>query len=443
MEVILYGLSEPCDMCVLELGQMSNKRAAIGGIELTTDDLAFGYCFELTNASRASEHADVDGKIVSVCRGTKIVVVRSQSLMEIDVAHEAAQKGLDLLCYRHKVDTRIIGAATDYLKWSRSPDGRLHVQLTSIGHSSISMGVPKIIITRPDGTQVQQTEPADEWQPSLRFFRYARTSDDLVDAYRNTFLALEALLSERTPINKIVHRQNSVPKIVARLIARLNIGGAEGEEAWLKRALSELNAHGFDLSKYSSPGATNHVNSIVKRLYRQSRHPLFHAKKGRPVTLPSPSLSEAATLLGSLQTLTELYLDVMAYTASMRKPSGHLYPAALKGAANILAKARLIYSADDSVLEDGSVISPKGLSTAILGTPQVDENEDPYLHKVRISGKAAGGTIRRLVLADDTDQPMFGIRLEAPLVLPKGTPFEVIAGIRFLNEERVRYRFKT
>ena len=199
-----------------------------------------------------------------------------------------AQRELDLACLRQKVETGIEGAEWTRISWS-STGHELSVEIVDLGRSHMSTGVPTITVTHPDGTVVTPIEDRLEWDPHLRFFRYARTTADLADAYRNTILALEAILSSQSPPQD-----------------------REGEKAWLIRALKAISSSGLDLERHAPDGIQDPVEHLVKELYEDQRHPLFHAKVGRRVTLPSPSSGQPDGLIDALQTLTNLYLAACA-----------------------------------------------------------------------------------------------------------------------------------
>ncbi len=79
-------------------------------------------------------------------------------------------------------------------------------------------------MTDADGNLVPPVPtPPLAWHESLRYFRLSQTTDDLFDAYRNAYLALESILSSIAP-----QRTDAAGKV------------NEGESGYLKLAESHL-----------------------------------------------------------------------------------------------------------------------------------------------------------------------------------------------------------
>jgi len=104
--------------------------------------------------------------------------------------------------------------------------------------------------------------PVTQYHDSFRYFRLAQVSDDLVESFRNMYLAFELALSSLYP--------------------RL---GGEREGDWLKRALTAANT-GTPLSNAFTPSTTDIVSEIFDSIYVNVRCALFHAKYGRPRATP-------------------------------------------------------------------------------------------------------------------------------------------------------------
>ena len=102
----------------------------------------------------------------------------------------------------------------------------------------------------------------------MRFFRLSQLSDDIFDAYRNAFLALEAVLFRRIgPIGSAAWR------------ARL---------AWVRVDACTEPAWGGPAGSYLINAArANPVEQFLEEQYRDaSLTPFFHAKSGRGALLP-------------------------------------------------------------------------------------------------------------------------------------------------------------
>jgi hypothetical protein len=134
-------------------------------------------------------------------------------------------------------------------------------------------------------------EVVPDWHPSFRFFRLGQATTDLVDAFRNYYLALESILSTIEPI---AFRSNGKP--------------AEGEKKWLDRALAKA-AEFVELGKYVDAIGEDPIDSLGSEIYTGARTSTFHAKNGAQVFLPHDDVTRSA-LRGSVVRLRRLYLDL-------------------------------------------------------------------------------------------------------------------------------------
>lgn len=113
--------------------------------------------------------------------------------------------------------------------------------------------------TEPDGNLVL-TPPYGTWNRALRYFRLSQASDDLFDAFRNSYLALEALLNELAP------RQP---------------GEKEGQ--WLERAIREAYKVVDTFNVLSNPVS---AANFYTDLWQSTRNYVFHAKDPQTSFLP-------------------------------------------------------------------------------------------------------------------------------------------------------------
>lgn len=117
------------------------------------------------------------------------------------------------------------------------------------------------------GNEIKLPLPIDPiWNESFRYYRLSQSSSDLFEAYRNLFLAFEALL------NFIFPKKNS-----------------EKEGVWLKRCLSGINNR-ISLAQFTPMGKENPVDYIIVSQYKNIRCELQHAKFP-DATLPHSNIS--------------------------------------------------------------------------------------------------------------------------------------------------------
>jgi hypothetical protein len=115
----------------------------------------------------------------------------------------------------------------------------------------------------------------------------SQVTDDLLDAFRNMYLALESVLSHIAP------QQDR-----------------EREGEWVRRAL-EAAAALVELSRYAETQSPEEspVEALHRDIYRDSRNAVFHAKGNRPSYLPHDDAAEAP-VLSALNRLARLYVDL-------------------------------------------------------------------------------------------------------------------------------------
>lgn len=179
-------------------------------------------------------------------------------------------------------------------------------------------------------------EPRLQWHPSFRFFRLGQATTDLVDAFRNYYLALESVLSTLEPMQL---RPNGTPR--------------EREIDWLNRALPKV-ATLVDISKYAPSGVNgNPVESIKAEIYMGARTRTFHAKSGSAVFLPHDDATRRA-LRDSVSRLRRLYIDLAQAVLGFRfLGGGGLAPAGFRSMASALA-IDAFYVSNNNLDEDAA-----------------------------------------------------------------------------------------
>lgn len=251
--------------------------ASIDGVDLSVQDVRFAAGAAFYLSALALEDAAItvaDGALVSLSAGHAIAVIGLPSVPIGDVrkllvkAHEAAQCALDVVTVTPSAQGLTIpNGHQEHLLWWRRRK-RTTLRYTTRVASTSSMSANGVVL-RADGTVVPQpVPPPPTWHPTLRYFRLAQTTDDLYNAYRNMYLAFEAIMSD-----KIAPRQ---------------VGEKEG--VWLARALGILDQT-LPLARYVKPGAANPSKTFIKDQYKAHGCALFHAKSGENPLLPG-SLAE-------------------------------------------------------------------------------------------------------------------------------------------------------
>ncbi len=209
-----------------------------------------GAAFRLTSAAPKTGTVRIGSRWkVSVHEGSEALVVgggRSTSYSAAwQAALEVAHRGLDLLAVSGFADLSIQNADEDHLVWWFE-GSRLIMRIFAILTSSFQVSAT-LTVRDAAGHMVRQPRTKQVWHESFRFFRLAQVTEDIFDAYRNLYLALECVLDDRYPK-----------------------GRRESESVWLRRALGQI--HSFaSLAAFAATNSRDPVADIVDELYSTTR----------------------------------------------------------------------------------------------------------------------------------------------------------------------------
>jgi hypothetical protein len=293
-----------------------------------------GGAFVLRDAARQSDVVTINGWQAEVRERERVVLVRGGSEGNYDDAFRSAlmhsQKALDLMSACGSNDLVIKGFDEDHLVWWTEPGG-LVVRVVALSTLSVDIPSVELTVTDASGNVVPSSAPPPlAWHESFRYFRLSQITEDLFDAYRNAYLALEAVLSGIAP-----QRTDAKGRVI------------EGEGAWFRRALTAANTL-VPLAPFAPPGSTHPVQDIFDELYLQMRSPMSHSKTGRKVLLPQNE-AERQTVTASLRRLVDLYLRLAESHLAARRLGGMVTTAGFRGMVSpILGKAIVNVSEDES-----------------------------------------------------------------------------------------------
>ena len=282
---------------------------------------------------------------VETRQGIGRAVARSADGMEraalLDAGIDAIHRALDLASVEDGDHLATVAPADEHIGLTLE-----HGQVV-VWHRSVAEMVAgaeaSIRGIRSDGTVVPDPPRVElGWTPAFRFYRLAQGSRDLFEAYRNMFLALEALLSSR------VQRR------------RDERGGLEKEKDWLLRALNVAGTE-TDLRALVGPRSTDPAKELCNRVY-EVRRQLFHAKAGQAL-IPHDRASYLA-VAQAYPMLVSLWLSVATAWLPLEQRGGGLaYPGFKKVFEGAFYGARMSLTADTTPFsENDESISPKGLS---------------------------------------------------------------------------------
>jgi len=372
-----------------------------------------------------------DGWSITVAKGSKQLVVEGPEELDsyedaFAAAFERAQAALDILAAARGLGFTIEEVDSDHVVWwTKGGDiylrdfvvADLHFAMTATGS-----------VTGADGVPVSATpDPVVPWHESMRYFRLSQTTQDLFDAYRNLYLAVESLLS----------------KIVPPTPSRS--GKAEPEGKWLRRALDVIHPSIIDVAVYLPHSSSDPVSDILDDLYVDTRTKLFHSKPDRNNLLPHAADGREA-VLESFQRLGRFYCDILQNQFGIRRPTSGVSDYAFK---LVGAVDRVIMVSDDPTPADAEdkVINPAGGVPFSIPTHQVLDEGLPGF--VSWFGEIPASevlqhleTVNRVGLFDGEKLMMISEHSPA-LKLSGVSVYQVQMSLRRVNQDYVKFRFNT
>jgi hypothetical protein len=380
-----------------------------------------GGAFTLAGASPVSETVELDrGWTLEVRSGSRVAVARGATAGNYQATREealrCAHQGLDLLSIRGVADLQIVRAFDEHLTWWAGRGGTT-LRATSIATATASVGA-KFTVTDALG-RVKPDPPAPHvaWHESFTYFRMAELTDDLFDAFRNRYLALESVLSTIAPIN---------PR--------------EREGDWLKRAVRVADTV-TSLQPFAPKGAGDPVSAISQDL-RDARNAVFHAKSNRQHFAPS-DWSDRPRVLASLKRMTKIYLVLVKAKLGFSRPSSGFFASGVRLLTKHLDKGLVIQATDDSTAFQvaQTVVNPGGGRVVSLSTRPAPELNEAFLRsfigRAPVAQLSALTHVSRIASTYEGEPLTAGI-LEGRLTLGGVDHFEAHMGIRVRNKQQPR-----
>lgn len=168
----------------------------------------------------------------------------------IPEAWKIVQESLDVLAARGRASLVTSNGDSEYIYWIKIGDS---YELTFMDTSEFKWSIQAhgTVVGQP----VQEEPPSFFHHESLRYYRMSKCTSDLFDAFRNTYLGFECLVSSESPKN--LH---------------------EPELSWLKRVVNGPLREGVP--------AGIQIDPLIEKVYKRGRNPLFHAKENQTFHAP-------------------------------------------------------------------------------------------------------------------------------------------------------------
>ncbi len=383
-----------------------------------------GAVFELHEPASESEIVDVDGWEVEVRKGQRSVVARGGRNVDYETAFDAAlivvQKALDLMAVRGVGSLLAKPFGEEHVVWWGDKTAATVFRIVNV--SWFRMQAEAFALSE-DGTPTPTGIRSPRWHESFRFFRLSQASDDLFDAYRNAYLALESILSDIEP-----QKLRSSGKV------------AEGEGTWFRRALEHADEF-VALSSVAS-ACSDPVQAIYDEFFVSMRSAMSHAKSGRRVLLPLDD-GERSDVLASLQRVVGFYLALAEARLGVERIGGGLTPMAFQLMADSVLETIALNVSDDRDPLDFVERLP-GLSKGRLHglrsagkTPLRGSVDGSWLWRAPVADLSGIGGITRVVGLSN-EKVAIVADLRGALLLDSEHTLEVVLGVKGSNHGKPR-----
>lgn len=270
----------------------------IGGIDIG-DPYCSGGAFELveapTNDDYIGEWEEIspielpDGWDVFLSSETAYIVAQTEQDIPREEVFEssfgAATRALDVFSIVSDFHGQTSDSRDDHILWWEGDNEENILKL--VGTAPLETRARARITVNGE----KSTPTIPEWNESFRYFRLSILTEDIFDAYRNQFLAVEYFLSNIWPRETEEH-----------------IGD------WMERALSEAHDR-YDISNYA-PSEDDPVASIHGYQYEHVRCGMFHSQATHDPRAANDRLtprhqSDIATVENALNDLTGMYAHMV------------------------------------------------------------------------------------------------------------------------------------
>gem|GEM_PF-2390602 len=341
-------------------------------------------------------------------------------------AMKVAQKGLDLLSVKGLADLSTHEVEEWHITWWEEQPG-IVLRVTDVSTFGLTMSAELTVLDSQGNVKADPPAPPTNWDESYRYFRLAQVTDDLFDAFRNLYLALESLLHSIEPVRR-------KPKT----------GRDESEADWFRRALSMTNVP--NLADFAPHGTTNPSHDIFADLYKDMRTALFHAKGNRPHFRPHEA-DDQGRVEESFSRLSKLYLAIVQAEWGISRRSGGWTEAGFLLLTELLDSGAMIHAAAENVPKaeiPGALLREQYLQ---LLTRRATELDRPFfksvLGSVPVASMTALPSVSQIALVTSTGVPVAVTNLDTPITLDHVHRFEAHLPIRMRHPQKPREIYST
>jgi len=327
-----------------------------------------------------------------------------------------------LLSFRWGEDLVISFAEDEHAIWWHS-DGVCTLRVVAINPAEMPKVSGTLSVKGADGQPIPAAPaPPLAWDESFRYFRMSQATDDLMDAYRSMYLALESILSDIRPKAR-----------------------QEGEGAWLAAAFAAA-ASLVPLAQHVPPNVGDAVTFLKDELYAAQRNQVFHSKRAQATALPFDDAGRGL-LAERFRRLSYLYLDLAQRRTGINRSRTSWSVAITRAFLGAGVNGDLYVTTDAAASDLSARHRPLGAASLRLDAVVLPATDDDEHVALLGSHDAIADTfahaIRRIAVLRADGEVLASYEMGADL-LPSGIDrFEAKIGWRANNRRDLRMRFES
>jgi hypothetical protein len=218
-----------------------------------------------------------------------------------EATHPVAEDFLDIVAVEERTSLLVV-EPHDNVVWRTGPHGLKAQLTTSIAFAAEPLDVRGVALDA-NGNEISPPPYVPPHHPAYRYFRYSQAAQSVFDAYRNMFLAFEAVLDHIAPQQ-----------------------AGEGETEWLRRAVTDATQkNAADLTAFAKTPGKDPVEGFIDAHYAAVRCAVFHAKSSGGGALRPGTLADHDLVLHQLLAVQKVIEHLMKALFGVRLPQGGLF----------------------------------------------------------------------------------------------------------------------
>jgi len=301
---------------------------------------AFACSLKVPLASDLNWSFEDEGWTVVGLRSSRFIVARCAHRLDSGSTQvkglSAIQKALDLVS-AHLNQTAMLAAPGDNFLTVCDVGSQVLMTISAVFNLVVKIEAHGEVFDKDGNVKPQPRPLLPAWHRSLRYYRLSQSASDTYEAYRNLYLAFEALAEECYPR-----------------------GTAEREGDWIRRCFTGFHKE-HNLSDFVPEGHKAPNEYLYGKLYQSVRCNLFHSRTANTI-LPFYEVS-AHDIQASYQELLAIWMHLSVVVLGVGAAGGVVtHQGYMHWMDRVFAAGASVVVSDDELVAEGSdaEINPSG-----------------------------------------------------------------------------------